>query len=122
MDHVADNPFFVLELPATATAMEVERQGKMLLARLELGLPSAQHHPSPLGRRPRTADDVRRAVQALSDPRRRLAAEPFALGMGDTPVDVANAAWPGEPDAVVDGAGQAVADSAVAGSLPWWRP
>ena len=78
MDPVGDNPFFVLELPATATPMEIERQGKMLLARLELGLASASTYPSPLGPRTRAADDVRRAMRALGDPRRRLAAEPFA--------------------------------------------
>ena len=78
MDPVGDNPFFVLELPATATPMEIERQGKMILARLELGLASATTYPSPLGLRPRTTDDVRRAMRALLDPRTRLAAEPFA--------------------------------------------
>lgn len=78
MDPVGDNPFFVLELPATATPMEIERQGKMILARLELGLASASAYPSPLGPRARSADDVRRAMRALGDPRIRLAAEPFA--------------------------------------------
>ena len=78
MDPLADNPFFVLGLKPSATAMEVERQGKMLLAKLELGLEAAASYPSPFGRRPRRSDDVRRAMQALSDPERRLMAEAFA--------------------------------------------
>ncbi len=120
MDHVADNPFFVLELPPTATPMEIERQGKMILARLELGLASAQTHPSPLGPRPRTADDVRRAMQALADPRRRLAAEPFALaGAAVTASPPADAS---DHVALDDdnGAGHAVVVDVSA--LLWWRP
>jgi hypothetical protein len=115
VDHLADNPFFVLELPPTATPMEIERQGRMLLARLELGLASARTRPSPLGPRPRSADDVRRAMQVLADPRRRLAAEPFALATGATvaPVDDDHA-----PPLIGDGDGDAVDVAA----LLWWRP
>lgn len=116
MDQLADNPFFVLELPPTATPMEIERQGKMILARLELGLASAQTHPSPLGPRPRSADDVRRAMQALADPRRRLAAEPFALAATMAPASPP----PGDiPDSGAVGADAAVVDVA---ALLWWRP
>jgi len=115
VDHIADNPFFVLELPATATAMEIERQGRMILARLELGLTSAQTHPSPLGPRPRSADDVRRAMQVLADPRRRLAAEPFAL-----------AATMGSPPPLASAHGAAGGDDDIhivdADTLLWWRP
>lgn len=78
MDPLVDNPFFVLELPATATSMDIERQGKKLLAMLELGLASVATYASPLGPRPRTTDDVRRAQQTLQDPTRRLAFEAFA--------------------------------------------
>ena len=92
------------------------RQGKMILARLELGLASAQTHPSPLGPRPRSADDVRRAMQALSDPRRRLAAEPFALAATMAPASPP----PGDiPDSGAVGADAAVVDVA---ALLWWRP
>ncbi len=119
MDHIADNPFFVLELPATATPMEIERQGKLILARLELGLTSAQTHPSPLGPRPRSTDDVRRAMQVLADPRRRLAAEPFALA--------ATMAPPPPPAEAHTAAGFGNNDDGVynvidADSLLWWRP
>ena len=62
--------------------------GKMILARLELGLASATTYPSPLGLRPRSTDDVRRAMRALGDPRTRLAAEPFArAGLSQTSPD-----------------------------------
>jgi hypothetical protein len=122
MDPVGDNPFFVLELPATATAMEIERQGKMILARLELGLASATTYPSPLGLRPRTSDDVRRAMRALGDPRTRLAAEPFArAGLSRTSLD------PG-PRVVVDPDAGADADNDAdikgrfdVGAWLWWR-
>jgi hypothetical protein len=124
MDPVGDNPFFVLELPATATPMEIERQGKMILARLELRLASASTYPSPLGPRPRTADDVRRAMRALGDPRTRLAAEPFAkAGLSRTTVDPA-------PGVVADtgaAVGAATDDDADAparfdlGAWLWWR-
>ena len=113
MDPLADNPFFVLELAPTATAMEIERQGKKLLAKLELGLSAAASHPSPLGPRARSADDVRRAMQALSDPRRRLAAEAFAT----TPclVDAADHA----PAAAGHGGRPVLRD---VGPMLWWRP
>jgi len=78
VDPLVDNPFFVLDLPATATAMDIERQGKKLLAMLELGLASVATYSSPLGPRTRTVDDVRRAQQTLQDPARRLAFEAFA--------------------------------------------
>ncbi len=78
MDPLVDNPFFVLDLPATATAMDVERQGKKLIAMLELGLAAVATYASPLGPRARTVDDVRRAQHTLLDPARRLAFEVFA--------------------------------------------
>jgi len=112
MDPLAENPFFILELPPTATAMEIERQGKKLLAKLDLGLATAASYPSPMGARPRSADDVRRAMQALSDPRRRLAAEPFAT----TPcLDV------GPEASTVDGASPIGAVMADVSPVLWWR-
>ena len=106
-DPLIDNPFFVLELTPTASAMDVERQGKMLLAKLELGLEAAASYPSPIGRRTRTPDDVRRAMQALSDPRRRLAVEPFATARC---IDAPHVGHDDDDDAV---------DIA---PLLWWRP
>lgn len=117
MDPLAENPLFILELPPTATAMEIERQGKKLLAKLDLGLAAAASYPSPLGARPRSADDVRRAMQALSDPRRRLAAEPFAttpcLDAGVTAAadEVADQRAPARPTVMRD-----------ASPILWWRP
>jgi hypothetical protein len=116
MDPLAENPFFILELPPTATPMEIERQGKKLLAKLDLGLAAAAMYPSPLGARPRSADDVRRAMQALSDPRRRLAAEPFAT----TPcLD----SGPSGSAGVTAVAGEVV-DEVMRDASPilWWRP
>ena len=119
MDHIADNPFFVLELPPTATPMEIERQGRMILARLELGLASAQTHPSPLGPRPRSADDVRRAMQSLADPRRRLAAEPFAVAATMGPPPPSAAAQTAAGFDTTDNGVDKVID---ADSLLWWHP
>ncbi len=106
-DPLADNPFFVLELPITATAMDVERRGKMLLAKLELGLDAATRYASPSGTRQRTADDVRRAMQALADPLRRLAIEPFAS---------ARCVYSEHAHAAVD-----VDNGEDISSLLWWR-
>lgn len=75
---LADNPFFVLELPVTAGAREVEREAARLLGMLELGLAAAATYPTPLGPRARTVDAVRAAAAELRDPRRRLAAELWA--------------------------------------------
>ena len=79
VDPLVDNPFFVLELSPAASAMDIERQSKKLLAMLELGLASVTTYPSPMGPRIRTVDDVRRAQQALLDPARRVAFELFAV-------------------------------------------
>ena len=73
-----DNPFFVLELPPTATSMEIERQGKKLLSMLDLELQKSLTFPTPFGPQPRTPERVREAVQLLLDPARRLPFEPWA--------------------------------------------
>jgi len=102
VDPLVDNPFFVLDLPATATSMDIERQSKKLLAMLELGLASVTTYASPLGPRPRTTDEVRRAQQTLLDPARRLAFEAFAAAPRHTDrveavaadaVDITHALW-----------------------------
>ncbi len=109
MDPLAENPFFVLGLDRRATAMEVERQGKMILAKLDLGLDAAGWHKTPFGRRRRSADDVRRAMQALADPKRRLLAEAFAdAELSD--------------DDHVDGVGGAAASGADVTPMLWWHP
>ena len=68
---LADNPFHVLELPVTATRMEIERAGARLLAMLGVGMEAAGTYASPLGRRPRDDDLVRRSLDRLRDPARR---------------------------------------------------
>ena len=72
---IADNPFYVLGLPASATRAEVEREGTKLLGMLELGLASAATYETPLGTMPRTAEQVRLAMAALRDPDKRLVHE-----------------------------------------------
>jgi len=65
------NPFFVLELPRTASALDVVNQGRKLMALLELGSAKAKSYATPLGRAPRDVDDVRRAMAELADPTKR---------------------------------------------------
>jgi hypothetical protein len=75
---IADNPFFVLGVTPEASRLEIEREGQKLLGMIELGFADAQRYATPLGPRPRTADDVRAALAALRDPARRLLAELWA--------------------------------------------
>ena len=65
------NPFFVLELDANAGVVEVDRQGKRLLAELELKRAKAAHFPSPFGKQRRDEEAVRAAMATLRDPRLR---------------------------------------------------
>ena len=76
--NIADNPFFVLGVPADASRIEVEREAQKLLGMLELGFAEARTYPTPIGPRERTAEMVRAAVAALRDPYRRLVAELWA--------------------------------------------
>ena len=78
VDPIGDNPFYVLDLPPDATDAEVERQGQKLLAMLEVGLEDAATYASPLGERARDADLVRRSLDALRDPARRVLHEAWA--------------------------------------------
>jgi hypothetical protein len=75
---LADNPFFVLECSPGDTRAEIERKAQLLLGMLELGFPSAQTYPTPLGVRVRTSDTVRAAVATLRSPDKRLVAELWA--------------------------------------------
>jgi hypothetical protein len=119
MDPLAENPFFVLGLEPRATPMEIERQGLMVLAKLELGLEAAAWHKTPFGRRRRSADDVRRAMQALADPQRRLVAEAFADAACSDDDDTNGVG--------VNGVGVGVDDDTDArgvdvAALVWWHP
>lgn len=78
MSTIADNPFYVLEVPRTASPTEVERQGQKLLAMLEVGVDGSQVYPTPLGERPRDPDLVRRSLDELRDPVKRAVHEVWA--------------------------------------------
>ncbi len=105
---LAENPFFVLELPPTATPMEIERQGKKLLGMLELELASAQTFPTPYGAKLRTPERVREAVQLLLDPARRLPFEPWAAW---TPSSSSSSSSAPSSTTPID-----------ASAMTWWRP
>lgn len=77
-DRIADNPFYVLQLRPDATSVQIERAGQKLLAMLEVGLEAAASYPTPLGPMPRDPDRVRRALDELRDPRRRIVHELWA--------------------------------------------
>ncbi|MCA9492970.1 MAG: hypothetical protein KC621_23730 [Myxococcales bacterium] len=92
-----DNPFHVLELSPGCTPMEIERAGNKLLAMLGVNMEAAATYRGPLGPRPRDADLVRRSMDALRDPDRRVVAEFWAavpLGEADEDVDPMFAPWP----------------------------
>jgi hypothetical protein len=110
---LVDNPFFVLELPVTASAREVEREAARLLGMLELGLVAAATYRTPLGVRDRRAEDVRAAAAALRDPRKRLVAELWAMGGAEA--DAGAGADSGEGS----GAGSAAAAVSGAGAVRW---
>jgi curved DNA-binding protein CbpA len=73
-----DNPFYVLELPTTATTVEIERSGNKILGMLELDLGGARTYTTPLGAAERDADKVRRAMSELRDPAKRAVHELWA--------------------------------------------
>jgi len=96
---MTDNPFWILQLPLSASAHEIERQGQKLLAMLSVGLDDAGTYPTPLGPQPRGPDDVRRALDQLRDPDRRAAWEATAALAPDSPApqgmsDRQPAPWP----------------------------
>lgn len=72
------NPFFVLEMPISASRAELERAGQKLLALLELGTARVRTCQTPLGVIERDADLVRAALAALRDPETRAVAELWA--------------------------------------------
>jgi len=72
------NPFYVLGLPTTASALDAERAGQKLLGMLELGLAAAATYATPIGSRELTPDLVRQALADLRDPGRRVVMESLA--------------------------------------------
>lgn len=86
------NPFLVLGVPVTASLAELEREGQRLLDALALGMDAAAQYATPLGPRPRGAEEIREALAELRDPERRALHEVFA-----PPADLAPAASGLEP-------------------------
>jgi hypothetical protein len=124
MHPLLDNPFFVLDVGVDATPLEIERQGRKLLGMVELGLAAATTYATPLGPRPRTAEALRAAMQALLDPARRLAFEPWAAAPRTLDPAAASAGAP--QGASPSGARPRAAASLVfadiaAGGLAWWQ-
>jgi hypothetical protein len=66
-----ENPFYLLGLEPTATELQTEREGRKLLAQLELGIASVRFARTPLGPVERSAELVRSALSELRDPERR---------------------------------------------------
>lgn len=76
--NLAQNPFFILELPPTCSRQQVEREGQKLLGLLELNLTRAATYPTPLGPQPRTPELIRGAMAELRDPVKRIFHELWA--------------------------------------------
>ena len=73
-----DNPFLVLDIPASATRIEVERAGQKLLAQLAVRVASVMTYRTPGGVQTRDEDKVRAALSALRDPEQRVLHELWA--------------------------------------------
>jgi hypothetical protein len=73
-----NNPFFVLELEADASRLEVERAGQRLLGLLAIGAQGADEYQTPFGPARRDADTVRQALSRLRDPLQRVRCELWA--------------------------------------------
>src|SRR5262245_64655996 len=82
---LAQNPFFVLGIPAGASRAAIEEAAQKLLGMLELGLAGATHYQTPVGPAVRGPDDVRAALAELRDPARRVLHELWAAA-GPAPV------------------------------------
>jgi hypothetical protein len=73
-----NNPFFVLELKADASRLDVERAAQRLLGLLAIGAQGADEYQTPLGPARRDADTVRQALGRLRDPLQRVRCELWA--------------------------------------------
>lgn len=71
-ERVAQNPFYVLELPTSASRADVERAGQKLLALLGIESASARRYWTPVGELERDADLVRRSLGRLREPGDRV--------------------------------------------------
>jgi hypothetical protein len=72
------NPFFVLELKADASRLDVERAAQRLLGLLAIGAQGADEYQTPFGPARRDADTVRQALSRLRDPLQRVRCELWA--------------------------------------------
>lgn len=97
----ARNPFLVLELPVTASTIEVERQGRKWLGLIPLGSERAKEYPSPIGPQLRDETLVRAAMAELKDATSRVVAEfeARALAYAVATPDTHAIRWP-EADAL----------------------
>lgn len=77
-ERVAQNPFYVLEIPPSASRSDVERAGQRLLALLGIQSASATRYTTPLGELERDAELVRTSLARLRDPRERVLWELWA--------------------------------------------
>jgi hypothetical protein len=73
-----NNPFFVLELKANASRVEVERSGQRLLGLLAIAAQGADEYQTPFGPARRDADAVRQALGCLRNPAQRVRYELWA--------------------------------------------
>jgi hypothetical protein len=71
-ERVTQNPFYVLELPTSASRSDVERAGQKLLALLGVESAAARRYRTPAGELDRDADLVRRSLGRLRDPDERV--------------------------------------------------
>jgi len=90
---LAENPFFVLEVPTSATRMEVERAGQKLLAQLAIGVTSVKRYKTPFGEAERDESKVRSALSALRDPEQRVIYELWAIDAPDESESGSLPAW-----------------------------
>jgi hypothetical protein len=68
MDLFTRNPFLILELTPKAGSREIERQGRKILAMLDLAVRDSTTYPTAWGQQERNAADVRQAMAELADP------------------------------------------------------
>ena len=83
-EELADNPFLVLEIAASATHTEVERAGQKLLAQLAISVSSVKSYRTPFGPRERDESKVRMALSVLRDPEQRAF---YELWLSDVPAE-----------------------------------
>jgi hypothetical protein len=83
-----ENPYFVLGLEPVADRGAVEREGRKLLAQLEMGLAAAKRYQTPLGSMDRTPEGVREAMARLADPDQRYLLQWWAQARALEPAQV----------------------------------